>query len=178
MKRIIIVALMLISVIGYSKISERDMMSLQELDKQTFKKDMKKIHKELINQKSEIVPTMMRAICSEFDKYNKHPFVDSDLGYEKKWFNSLKKLLVNMSKVKKTQKLAKTTRNIEVYKKSASLYAKDLKTFDRILSKPQKVDKTRLKSLRKEARRKRRELEKRLDSEVERDNKTINKSSQ
>ena len=68
-----------------------------------------------------------------------------------------------MQKTTGDQELAIGTRNLKAYRTLAKEYAAESAAFQRLLKKPAMVKKSELKSLRKQARLKRRELERKAN---------------
>lgn len=153
------------SALCYGKVTEKEKLALRELTKEEISLLLKKTNKELENQKEDIVPGKVSLIADSLKNYYEHPFVEADTGFKRKWYKSMYDLIEKMATIKSKQETAKKLKNRKVYSQCKKAYSGYLSSFYNIAKKPKKVDRKELVRLRREARRKRKEIEKKMKLE-------------
>lgn len=167
MKNWLSIIIFLISLNLLGALTEKENMMLRVLDKEQLQTKLKKIIKGLQEQEKEnsVIPTAVLIHRVEIRRYQEHPFVEADTGLQRKWYTNMLKSIENLGKIKKKQKHALITKDKKNFNLCNQLFKKELGNFIKISKTPTKVDRRRLLSLRKAARKKRREIEKKLQKE-------------
>lgn len=167
MKKLICILFLLAGFSGWAKVTEKEMLALQYTELESVKLTLKKLQKNLIEQQENKAPsgTMIASYANDFKTYCDRPFVVADTGIKKKWFNSVHGILVKLSQIKSDQRLCLLSKNKKNYVLLGKDFNKGMNIFKTTIQKPEKVDKKTLARLRKEARKKRKEIEKKLEAE-------------
>jgi hypothetical protein len=147
----------------FAELSKKELIMLKVLEVGELKTTIKKIYKKVQADDTKMPSTHIVMLARDLNIYCIHPFVEADTAYSRKWFVSVKKALDELADARAKQEAARVVRNTTLYKKGAMQYNQDLRKLIQLLKHPVKVEKTRLKSLRKEARLKRRALERKLN---------------
>lgn len=162
-KMIIMTCVALFSLTSYAALTEKEKMILHVLDPGELKAKIKKIYKGVQKTDTEMPSTHIVMFANNLKIYLKHPYSESDTGFSKKWFKSIYDSLTRMAKARSSQGMARTARNAKAYRVYAAEYAKEKNILVNLFKHPKKADKDKVKSLRKEARRVRRALERKAD---------------
>ena len=158
----VIVFVCLFSMNSFADLTEKEKMILRVLTPGDLKAQIKKIYKGIQKVDTQMPSTHIAMFANSLKIYLDHPYSEADTGFSKKWLKSIYDSLMRMVKARSSQSLARTVRNAKSYRIYALEYAKEQNKLVNLFKHPKKVDKKRLKSLRRQAYRVRRELERKL----------------
>lgn len=150
---------------AYCSLTEKESLMLTVLDRETLKSSLAKLNNELAQQLLDrsTNPSIILAYAKGLRIYLDHPFVEADLGFQKKWYQNMYQLVEAIAATRSDQNLASMSKNITRFNQLDAVFRKQLDDFAALSSNPVRVEKGRLMTLRKEAREKRNEIEKKLD---------------
>ena len=148
-----------------SKLSEKETLALIKLETSELKRVLSEINKKLNEQLEEKDATpekiMREMIPIKF--FLDHPFVEADTGFSQKWYKAMEGAINSMIETKNKQRMAWLNRNGPDFAKYDKVFEKQVTDFAELSSKPVRVEKERLAILRKDARSRRAEIEKKLE---------------
>ena len=162
-KLLCVIACLMFTLYAFAELSQKEKLMLRVMDVGELKATIKKIYKKVQKDDTQIPSTHILLLAKDIQVYCIHPFAEADTGYARKWFLSINTTLKKLSDDRSKQEMARIVKNVTSYRQATKEYDSDLNHLLQLLKHPVKVDKSRLKSLRKKAYRTRRALERKLN---------------